>query len=129
MVSKRWTQSRFSLRADEALDAAVAPGLAHEGGRALDAEEGQLKLVVVGDELAAVVVAQLQAARDALGEGAEAGAHALAERLERLEPRRPAGGVDADTLGRAVIFCQTACNIDPLSASKSDPGVGCPGSA
>ena len=40
---------------------------------------------------------------NAFGEGAEAGAHALAERLERLEPRRPAGGVDADTLGRAVI--------------------------
>jgi hypothetical protein len=33
-------------------------GLAHEGRRAFDAEEGELPLVVVGDELAAVVVAQ-----------------------------------------------------------------------
>ena len=40
---------------------------------------------------------------DALGEGAEAGAHALAQRLERLEAGRPAGGVDADAFGRAVI--------------------------
>ena len=38
---------------DEAFDAAVALGLAHEGRRAFDAEEGELPLVVVGDELAA----------------------------------------------------------------------------
>jgi sulfatase maturation enzyme AslB (radical SAM superfamily) len=25
--------------------------------------------------------------------------------------------------------CQSASNLDPLSASNSDPGVGCPGSA
>jgi hypothetical protein len=74
--------------ADEALDAAVALGLTDEGGRARDAEEGELALEVVGDELAAVIVTQPQAARDALGEGAEADAHPLAERLERLEPRR-----------------------------------------
>src|SRR5918994_4908083 len=55
-------------RADEALDAAVALGLAHESRRARDAEEGELALVVVGDELAAVVVAHPQAACDALGE-------------------------------------------------------------
>src|ERR671910_930762 len=47
---------------DEALDTAVALGLAHESRRALDAEEGELALVVVGDELIAVVVAELQAA-------------------------------------------------------------------
>src|SRR5512132_2059647 len=91
-------------RADEALDAAVTLGLAHEGGRALDAEEFELALVVVGDELAAVVVAQLQTTRDALGEGTKAGAHALAERLERLEAGRAVGCVDADTLGRAVVY-------------------------
>src|SRR5918996_1099539 len=88
---------------DEALDTAVAFGLAHEGRRALDAEEGQLALVVVGDELTAVVVAELEAAGDARAEGAEAGTHSLAQRLERLEPGRPAGGVDADAFRRAVI--------------------------
>ena len=76
---------------------------AHEGGRACDAEEGKLALEVVGDELAAVVVAQLQAIRDALAEGAETGAHGLAQRLERLETRRAAGSVDAQALGRGVI--------------------------
>ena len=93
----------FLQGADEALDAAVALGLAHEGGRARDAEEDELRLVVVGDELAAVIVAQLQAARDPLGERAEAGAHALAKRLERLEAGRAAGGVDAQAFGRGVI--------------------------
>jgi hypothetical protein len=39
---------------DEALDTAVALGLAHEGGRARDVEEGKLALEVVGDELASV---------------------------------------------------------------------------
>jgi hypothetical protein len=87
----------------EALDAAIALGLAHEGRRAFDAEEGELALVVVGDELAAVIVADLQAAGDARGEAAEAGTHPLAQRLQRLEPGRPAGGVDADAFRRAVI--------------------------
>ena len=35
--------------------------LVSPGGRAFDAEEGELALVVLGDELAAVIVAQLQA--------------------------------------------------------------------
>jgi hypothetical protein len=91
----------FLERADEALDAAVTLGLAHEGRRAFDAEEFELALV--RDELAAVVVAQLQATRDALAEGAEAGAHSLAQRLERLEPSGAAGRVDAQALGRGVI--------------------------
>ena len=38
-----------------------------------------------------------------LGEGAEGGAHALAERLERLEARGAARGVDAQAFRRAVI--------------------------
>jgi hypothetical protein len=53
--------------------------------------------------LATVIVTDLQAGGDALGEAAKASADALAERLEGREPGRPAGGVDADTLGRAVI--------------------------
>jgi hypothetical protein len=54
--------------------------------RALDSEERQLALVVVGDKLAAVVVAELEVGSDAFGEGAETGTHSLAQRLERLEP-------------------------------------------
>jgi len=85
------------------VDAAVALGLAHEGGRACDAEEGELALEVVGDELAAVIVAQLQAMGAAFAEGAEGEPHGLPERFERLKARRPAGGVDAQALGRGVI--------------------------
>ena len=44
--------------ADEGLGAAVALGLADEGGRAFEAEEDDLGLEVVGDVLAAVIVAE-----------------------------------------------------------------------
>src|SRR3954468_2026408 len=40
---------------------------------------------------------------DVLGEGAEALAHRLPDRLERLEAVSAAAGVDADALGRAVV--------------------------
>jgi hypothetical protein len=46
-------------RLDEALGAAVALGLAHENGRTLDAEDGELALVAVSDELAAVIVSRM----------------------------------------------------------------------
>ena len=51
----------------------------------------------------AMVVAQLQAGGDVWAECAEAGAHTLAQRLERLETRRAAGSVDAQARGRGVI--------------------------
>ena len=105
---------------DEPLDAALALGLAHEGGRARDAKEGELALEVVGDGLAAVIVAQLQAGSDVLADGTEGEAHALAQRLERLEPGAwlpgattggrpgaapPAGAMDAQAFGRGMIHC------------------------
>src|SRR5919204_1765151 len=58
-------------RADEALGAAVALRLAHERGAAADAQEAQLGLVGVAQELGAVVVAQRQADGDALAVVAE----------------------------------------------------------
>ena len=58
--------------ADEALDAAVALGLADERGRAFEAEEVELALEVVGDELAAVIVAEPGAGGDGFAERAEA---------------------------------------------------------
>jgi hypothetical protein len=72
-------------RPNEAFGAPVALGLADEGGRRRDAEEGELALEVVGNELTAVVVTELEAMGDSIGEAAEAGAHALADRLEGLE--------------------------------------------
>src|SRR4051812_44001307 len=53
--------------------------------------------------LAAVVVADGEAAGDVLGEAAEVAADALAERLERLKAGGPVGSVEADALGRAVV--------------------------
>src|ERR687886_2391263 len=70
-------------RPDEPLRAAVALGLAHEGGRALEAEEADLGLAVVAHVLAAVIVAQPEAGGDGLGERAEALAHRLPDRLGR----------------------------------------------
>ena len=90
-------------RPDEALGATVTFGLADEGGRRRDAEEGELALEVVGNELAAVIVAQLEAGSHALREAAEAGADTLSDRFEGFEACRPSGGVDADALGRAVV--------------------------
>ena len=56
---------------ENALDAAVALGLTHEGGRGFDAEEASFLLKMVAHELGAVIVAQLQAGGDVLGEAAE----------------------------------------------------------
>jgi hypothetical protein len=63
----------------------------------------QLALVVVGDELTPVVVADLQTVGDALGGAAEGGGHTLAQRLESLEAIRPARCMDADALRGAAI--------------------------
>lgn len=54
------------------LGAAVALGASDEGGAGLDAEEGDLVLEGVRDELASVVVAELEpyGPGDAFGEGA-----------------------------------------------------------
>jgi hypothetical protein len=49
--------------------------------------------------MAAVIVAQLEAAGDTLAEGAAADAHRLAQRLEGLEAGRLACGMDADAFG------------------------------
>src|SRR4051812_20427857 len=92
---------------DEPLGAAVALRLAHERRRALDAEEADLTLEVVAHVLAPVVVAQPQAGGDVLGERAEALAHRLLDRLERLEAVGAPAGMDADALGRAVVARDT----------------------
>src|SRR4051794_20086079 len=108
-VSKRRTHGRFSFRvrmnrsaprsrcAGRRTGSAVALRLAHEGRRALDAGEADLTLEVV----AHVVVAEPEAGGDVLGEGAEALAHRLPDRLEGLEAVCAAAGMDADALGRA----------------------------
>jgi hypothetical protein len=83
---------------------------------------GELALVVDGDELAAVVVAHPETACDALGEGTEAGAHALTERLERLEARGAARGVDAQAFLKCPI---NTSGIRFKSNSKGSCDTGC----
>src|SRR3954453_4673637 len=90
-------------RADEALGAAIAFRGADKSRRAVDAKKGQFLLEVIGHVLAAVVVADGQAAGGILRERPEVAAHALADRLERLKAGRPRGGMNADAGGGSVI--------------------------
>src|SRR4051794_33903679 len=89
--------------ANEALGDAVALGLADEGGRALDAEEGDLVLEVAGHVVRAVVVAEGETLGRVLLDAAEVAQHALADRLERLEAVTGASGMVADALAGAVV--------------------------
>src|SRR5687767_11681122 len=83
-VRKVLTQRRFSFWGpDEPLGAAVALRGANEGGGGGGAEPGDLLLEVVGHVLAAVVVADGEAAGRVLLDAAEALGHALPDRLER----------------------------------------------
>ena len=50
-----------------------------------------------------MIVAKGEPAGDVLGEGPEALAHPLPDRLERFEPICPVAGVKADALGRTVV--------------------------
>ena len=104
MVSKwRTPQEVFLQRTDEALGHAVALGLAHEGRRGLDGEEGDLALEVVGQVVRAMVVAEHEAGGYVLTDGAEVPAHTLADRFQGLEAVGALVGVDADAFAVAVI--------------------------
>ena len=76
----------------EPLGAAMALWRAHERRRALEAEEAPLGLASVADVLAAVVMAELQAVGDALGEATKVRPHGLPGRLERREAIGAAAG-------------------------------------
>src|SRR5437879_9835467 len=68
--------------ADEPLDAAIAFRLAHEGRRRLHAQEGDLRLVVVAQVLAAVVVPVANAGRGPRAESAAVVAAGIRNRSE-----------------------------------------------
>lgn len=139
-------QQVFLERADEAFGTAVALRGAHEGRRALDAEEGDLGLEVVGHVLAAVVMAQGEPRGDTGGEGPEPFPHALADRLQGLEAGRPFRRVDADAFRRAVIHGDEHADlavgqgdggrqvgaphlVDPFAGDRSVVGSGASGPA
>ena len=80
----------------------------------LDAEEVGLGLEVVAHVLATVIVAECQTVGNALGEGAEALAHRLPDRLQSLE-----------TIGAAAGLCrrlQPAVPSETGSSARPDDG-------
>src|ERR1700757_2802130 len=95
-------QQLLLQRSNEPFGDSVPLRRAHEGRIRLDPEEVDLVLEVVGD-VAAVVVAQLQAERDLMIVAPEVLPHSLAGRLERLEARGRSRRVDTDAFGVAVI--------------------------
>lgn len=89
----------------QALGAAVVLRFPDEGRTALDREEPKVVLIDVGHELAAVVVAHLQARPTGNGfaMGPERLSHRLAERLQGLEVGAQVSRMDAQAPGREVI--------------------------
>src|SRR2546426_4457945 len=87
VLKRAHPQELLFQRADEPLHAAIVFRLAHEGRRRLHAQEGDLRLVVVAQVLAAVVVPVANAGRGPRAESAAVVAHPLPERLQGLEPR------------------------------------------
>src|SRR5207245_2467110 len=75
VLKRAHPQELLFQRADEPLHAAIAFRLAHEGRRRLHAQEGDLRLVVVAQVLAAVVVPVANAGRGPRAESAAVVAH------------------------------------------------------
>ncbi len=112
-------QELFLQGPKEAFNAAVAFGLAHEGGRGRDAEEGDLGLEVRTEIHAAVIVPQRQARRDGRRERPEVVADALAQGLERFEAIAVLGGMNPDALGGAMVDRRE----DVLSTIRRSSGI------
>src|SRR5207248_10174345 len=105
MVSKVRTHSRFSLSVRMNRSAQPLPlRRPHEGGRTLDAEEGDLLLDVVRHVLRSMVMPHGETAGDRLAEPAEALPQALADRLQ---------GVEAGSLRMRVTPTHSASNDQP----------------
>src|SRR2546428_9811244 len=104
VLKRAHPQELLFQRADEPLHAAIALRLAHEGRRRLHAQEGDLRLVVVAQVLAAVVVPVANAGRGPRAESAAVVSHPLPERLQGLEARGFLGRGKAHALARAVIY-------------------------
>jgi len=81
---------------DEPLGTAIALRRPDEGGRTLDAEEGDLLLEVVRHVLRSMVMPHGETTGDRLAEPAEALPHALADRLQGLEAGSLRMRVDPD---------------------------------
>ena len=104
MVSKLRTHNRFSFSVRMKRSATPLPSrFPHETRRALDAEERDLLLKVVGQIVRPVVVPEPEPAGHAVADLTEAFADALADRLQGLKSGPALGRMQADALGCAVI--------------------------
>ena len=90
-------------RPEEAFDTAVSVRLANECRRRLDPQEGEFVLEVVAHELRGMIVPESESFGGACLESSEVLMDALAEGFESLEARRSLGGMNAHTLGRALV--------------------------
>ena len=90
-------------RPEEAFDTAVAFRLANKRRRRLDSQEGEFVLEVVAHELRTVIVPESESFGAADPEAAEVLTDTLAEGFESLEAGGTLDGMNAHTLGRAMI--------------------------
>ena len=114
----------FLERAPEALDAAVAFGGADEGGAGVHAEESDLFLEGAGDELAPVVVPELEAARDGFAHASEGMAAGLVERDHgfkavgldrRVDAQQLAGAMVVDAKDRGLLAARSMVLVASVS--------------
>ena len=90
-------------RSEEAFDTAVAFRLANKRRRRLDPQEGEFVLEVVAHELRTVIVPESESFGAAPAEAAEVLTDTLAEGFESLEAGGTLDGMNAHTLGRAMV--------------------------
>ena len=90
-------------RSEEAFDTAVAFRFANKRRRRLDSQEGEFVLEVIAHELGTVIVPESESFGGGGPEAAEVLTDTLAEGFEGLEVRGTLDGMNAHTLGRAMV--------------------------
>ena len=90
-------------RPEETFNTAIAFRFASECRRRLNPQEGKFVLQVVAHELRTVIVPELEPLGGAGPEPSEVLTDALAEGFQRLEARGSLDGMNAHTLGRAMV--------------------------
>jgi hypothetical protein len=91
--------------ANESLGTPVAFGLSNEGRRASDPKEPNLLLKEIRHVLAPMVVPKQKPISDLPDIGTKMPSKTLPDRLQGLKSSGISGGVDADTLGGAMVHC------------------------
>src|SRR5215217_1953762 len=112
-------QQVFLECTDEPLGTAIALRRPDEGGRTLDAEEGDLLLEVVRHVLRSMVMPHGKAAGDRLAEPTEALPHALPDRLQGVEAGSLPVRVDPDTLCGADRHRSAGCDSSRAASNAA----------